>query len=314
MVLIRCILSAIAFWTFSVDGIPNPISKRIAQVISDSTTKWVAACQTAGGGQNCGTVSVAAFTTLLAAGNPCDHQDAADNMIDLAKTLPNNAQMISLTQVFVQQPRNAPDSLAVLYCQKSPRNAELHGLFQCQFAGVNEKVFTGNVAVGALGTIPLGLTAPLSPAGSCPANPSGPIADGTQLTDITTNPGINNAANRATASKSEKLNCPALNPAASPLPSSTPASSKGFKKQNGLEAQALNAKFATLTASSSCVTGQNACVNSSFAQCVGNHFDLTSCGNGLICAALPLVNSPGTSITCTTAADRDTRISAAISS
>ena len=92
--------------------------------------------------------------------------DAADNMIDLAKTLQNNAQVISLAQVFAQQPRNAPDSLAVLYCQKSPRNIELNGLFQCQFAGVKETVFTGNVAVGAPGTIPFGMTAPLSPAGS----------------------------------------------------------------------------------------------------------------------------------------------------
>lgn len=148
--------------------------------------------QAAGGGQNCGTVSVAAFTTLLAAGNACDHQgmlacivylqlsnmcrfvDAADNMIDLAKTLKNNAQVISLAQVFAQQPRNAPDSLAVLYCQKAPRNVELNGLFQCQFAGVKQAVFTGNVAVGAPGTIPLGKTAPLSPAGSWRVYPDFP--------------------------------------------------------------------------------------------------------------------------------------------
>lgn len=36
----------------------------------------------------------------------------------------------------------------------------------------------------------------------------------------------------------------------------------------------------------------------------------SSCGSGLICAALPLVNSPGTSITCTTTADANARIAA----
>ena len=86
----------------------------------------------AGGGAQCNQVSVASFTTLLAAGDPCDHQNAADNMINLAKTLKNNAQLIALSQVFAQQPRNAPDSLSVLYCQQAPKNAELNGLFQCQ--------------------------------------------------------------------------------------------------------------------------------------------------------------------------------------
>lgn len=87
-------------------------------------------------------------------------------MVTLGKTLNNNAQMLSLAQIFVQQPRNAPDSLAVLYCQKAPTNAELNGLFQCQFAGAKQDTFTGNIKVGAPGTIPLGLSAALSPAGS----------------------------------------------------------------------------------------------------------------------------------------------------
>ena len=47
-----------------------------------------------------------AFTTLLAAAGPCDQQDSADAMIDLAKTLNNDADMIKFTQIFVQQPRN----------------------------------------------------------------------------------------------------------------------------------------------------------------------------------------------------------------
>ncbi|KAI0330154.1 hypothetical protein GY45DRAFT_1278406 [Cubamyces sp. BRFM 1775] len=87
-------------------------------------------------------------------------------------------------------------------------------------------------------------------------------------------------------------------------------SRSAFSLQNGQEAAALNAQFATLSASSPCTAGENACVNGQFAQCVNGQFVLQPCGGGLICAALPLVNSPGTSVTCTTAADRDARIAA----
>lgn len=100
-----------------------------------------------------------------------------------------------------------------------------------------------------------------------------------------------------------------------------------FTKQNGLDAQKLNAKFQTLSASSSCTSGQNACVNGQFAQCVNGKFALTACAGGLTCFALPLVNSAGTrfvqlhavifdvvltrfttSITCDTQADAVARI------
>ena len=47
---------------------------------------------------------------------------------------------------------------------------------------------------------------------------------------------------------------------------------------------------------------------------MGGKFVLESCGSGLICAALPLVNSRGTSVTCDTAADRDARIATALKS
>ncbi|KAI0374556.1 hypothetical protein BV20DRAFT_961760 [Pilatotrama ljubarskyi] len=83
-----------------------------------------------------------------------------------------------------------------------------------------------------------------------------------------------------------------------------------FSLQNGKDAIALNQKFATLTADSPCTAGENACVDSKFAQCVNGKFVTQACAGGLVCAALPLVNSPGTSITCTTAADRDARIAA----
>ncbi|THH07938.1 hypothetical protein EW145_g3041 [Phellinidium pouzarii] len=83
-----------------------------------------------------------------------------------------------------------------------------------------------------------------------------------------------------------------------------------FAKQNGEDAIKQNDQFANLTPDSSCTTGENACVNSQFAQCVSGKFVLQSCGSGLICAALPLVNSAGTSITCATQSDVDSRIAA----
>jgi hypothetical protein len=58
------------------------------------------------------------------------------------------------------------------------------------------------------------------------------------------------------------------------------------------------------------IAGENACVNGGFAQCVGGKFAVTECSPTLICAALPLVNSRGTSITCTTQADALARIQA----
>ena len=54
-----------------------------------------------------------AFTTLLAAAGPCDQQDSADAMIDLAKTLNNDADMIKFSQIFAQQPRNTVRRLSL---------------------------------------------------------------------------------------------------------------------------------------------------------------------------------------------------------
>ncbi|KAI5123725.1 hypothetical protein M0805_000318 [Coniferiporia weirii] len=100
-----------------------------------------------------------------------------------------------------------------------------------------------------------------------------------------------------------------LSVAFSVLARPTPQSSS-FLKQNGEDAINLNKQFADLTADSSCDAGENACVNQEFAQCVDGKFVLESCGSGLICAALPLVNSAGTSITCTTQSDIESRIAA----
>ncbi|KAI0054017.1 hypothetical protein FA95DRAFT_1551808 [Auriscalpium vulgare] len=81
-----------------------------------------------------------------------------------------------------------------------------------------------------------------------------------------------------------------------------------FSRQNGLDAQALNRKFTSLSADSSCTSGENACIDGKFAQCANSKFVLSPCGSGLTCIALPLVNSRGTSITCDTEADAAQRI------
>jgi len=81
-----------------------------------------------------------------------------------------------------------------------------------------------------------------------------------------------------------------------------------FTLQNGQEAQALNKKFQSLTTSSPCTPGEQACVQGQLAQCVNGRFVLAPCGSTLQCVALPLVLKPGTSITCDTQQDAEARI------
>ncbi|KAJ7599088.1 hypothetical protein C8J56DRAFT_181651 [Mycena floridula] len=294
------------------------LHKRIAQVIADATADWEKACLAAGGADKCNPISQTAFTSLLAAGGNCDQQDAADSMIDLAKTLNNDPEMIRLAQLFVQQPRNAPDSLQVPYCQVAPKNSELNGLFHCQFAGTvaTHQTFSGDQT----GNVPLGLTA-VSPPGSCPAKTDGPVPDGVQLNTLVTDPGVGSSS---TGTGTGSTDTTGSTPVTTSAPASTTttatgstgstgstsSTASGFQLQNGEDAIALNAKFASLTASSPCTDGDQACVNGAFAQCVGGSFALTQCAASTSCFALPLVNKAGTTITCTTQADADARIAA----
>ncbi|CAE6492600.1 unnamed protein product [Rhizoctonia solani] len=332
-----------------------PLHKRIAQTTIDAVKPWEAACNQAGGGAQCNNIAVTAAGTLLAAPPACAQQDSADAMITLAKSLDNDAEMIRLAQIFRQQPRNSPDSLSSLYCQTAPKNEELNGLFQCQFAGSKLDTFTGNVKAGAAGTIPLGGNAP-NPAGSCPASPDGPVEDGQQLNKLVQDPGsgsgnigggngngngdntkTSSAAPESTAAPDngngdgsqtvtvtrtqvQTVTVTAGSPAATPTditptddapaPAVTADAAKPFLLQNGKDAQELNASFQSLTASSDCNDGEQACVEGGFAQCVGGSFQITACAGGLQCFALPLVNKAGTSITCDTEADAAARIAA----
>jgi len=96
---------------------------------------------------------------------------------------------------------------------------------------------------------------------------------------------------------------------ASPMPADNNHQSRAqFTLQNGKDAQALNKQFQGLSASSSCNDGQQACVKGQLAQCVGGKFVMTPCAATLQCVALPLVNKPGTSITCDTQQDAESRI------
>lgn len=188
-----------------------------------------------------------------------------------------------LTRSYIRQ----PTSQSVPYCQQAPKNPELKGLFQCQFASADPNTFVGGLAIGKPGTIPPGHSAPLSPAGSCPANPQGPIADGTQLSDITQNPGAgdttatndqqdggsnnsNSDSNNSSSNTSGDDDCEddaqtatssAVASVAATAVGATPSQSAAsnnsspsdnFKLQNGKDAQALNAKFASLNAKSTC--------------------------------------------------------------
>ncbi|KAF9033567.1 hypothetical protein BJ165DRAFT_1534517 [Panaeolus papilionaceus] len=202
----------LASWTLMVEPfiqaapISSSLNRRIDQIISDATKPWQNACVAAGGTiDQCSNVAVTAFTSLLEAAGPCDQQNGADAMIDLAKKLNGNADMIRLAQIFAQQPRNSPSKAQVPYCQTAPRNQELNGLFHCQFAGSDFTQFSGDQT----GNIPLGLSAPVSPAGSCPANPNGPVPDGEQLNALVQSP----IASQASSAR----------PVAAAIPSQAPA-------------------------------------------------------------------------------------------
>jgi len=299
----------------STCAVPLRFTKRIAQVITEATADWEQACLRAGGAQKCNPLSQKAFMALLAAPGNCEQQDAGDEMVTLAKSLGNDAEMIRLAQLYVQQPRNAPNSLEVPYCQVAPKNSELNGLFHCQFAGSKFGTFSGDQT----GNLPLGLSA-VSPPGSCPANPNGPVPDGQQLNKIVKAPRAGNAtpppaapANNSGATPPAQAPPVQAPPAKPSTPAPAPATGgvdKGFRTQNGIDAKKLNDQFSKLTPNSPCQAGQNACVNGGFAQCVNGKFAITQCAGGLQCFALPLVNSAGTSITCTTTADKNARIAA----
>ncbi|CAG8691325.1 2242_t:CDS:2 [Rhizophagus irregularis] len=81
-----------------------------------------------------------------------------------------------------------------------------------------------------------------------------------------------------------------------------------IRKQNAADAKALQKKFDALKPDDKCNDNDVACVDNKFAQCSGGKFALSDCASGTICAALPLVLKKGTTVACTTEADRDARL------
>ncbi|KAH9926285.1 uncharacterized protein BXZ73DRAFT_102967 [Epithele typhae] len=169
-----------------------PLAVRVTQDVSDATHEWTQACVKAGGGSSCKNLGLNAVNSLAETASVCAQQDAADAMVDFAKSLFNDQDMIRLAQIFVQQPRNTATNQSTPYCQDDPNNKELLGLYQCQFASASNTAFVGGAQPGERGTIPARLTAPLDPPGSCPAHPDGPIPDGEQLVHLTQDPGLDN--------------------------------------------------------------------------------------------------------------------------
>jgi len=88
----------------------------------------------------------------------------------------------------------------------------------------------------------------------------------------------------------------------------TVARVNNFRSKNADEAEKLTKDFKKLSINSNCKYNEQACINDQFAQCVNRKFQLFPCNSGLICVVLPLVNKPGTSITCGTESDRKMRV------
>ncbi|KAI0342963.1 hypothetical protein BDW22DRAFT_1393621 [Trametopsis cervina] len=318
-------VTLILFWTASAYGVvSHPLTRRISEITEDAMLKWKPACFAAAGANHdaCNQFSVRGITSLLAQAKPCDQQNTADDILDFAKTLKNGSDLIKFTQIFAQQPRLTPEALSVPYCQSPPRNPELNGIYQCQFQSSKPGTFFGGVSVGSNGTIPLGLTSPVTPPGSCPAYPAGPIPDGSQLVGLVDQPFAVNSANTTTATSavsSSSTNLTIGSPgqgqalsstATSASATSTIISNNGYILQNGLDAQALNAQFSTLTPTSPCQDNQQACVNNRLAECRDGKFILTKCEAGAECFVLPISDAPGTFVACTTSHNALSRIQA----
>ncbi|KAI7961401.1 hypothetical protein MJO28_001890 [Puccinia striiformis f. sp. tritici] len=104
-------------------------------------------------GEVCGTLAGDAVQPLLAGAGECAQQDMADKIIDAAKTQVQDKavqqKLIELAKIYRQTERNTfpdfsspstPDRNS-LFCQKSPKNPELAGLFQKQSSAADPNLF-----------------------------------------------------------------------------------------------------------------------------------------------------------------------------
>ncbi|KJA23610.1 hypothetical protein HYPSUDRAFT_39795 [Hypholoma sublateritium FD-334 SS-4] len=151
----------------------------IVQNTTAALAPWKEVCQALSADPSnplCQTFASIAENSLKDTENPCARQDAADALIFASNF--GNATLITLAQIFVQQPANSVRGFANPFCQRAPLSSQLIGLYPCQFASSVDQTD------GDPGALPLGVTDPVSPPGSCLVHPAGPIEDGTQLVDV----------------------------------------------------------------------------------------------------------------------------------
>jgi hypothetical protein len=84
-----------------------------------------------------------------------------------------------------------------------------------------------------------------------------------------------------------------------------------FQRQNGLDAQRLDQAKSLVQDGDAC-SSETVCAGDKIGQCVNRKIVTTSCGSGLSCQVLPLVNKLGTSVACTTEEDKQRRLAAAL--
>jgi hypothetical protein len=80
-----------------------------------------------------------------------------------------------------------------------------------------------------------------------------------------------------------------------------PAPNSTVFTDNARQAQQFNAKFLNLKATDACQAGETACVGGNIAKCVAGKFVASEqCPDGRECLAIPNIQTPGTSLVCTT--------------
>ncbi|KAL5486066.1 hypothetical protein ACEPAI_7110 [Sanghuangporus weigelae] len=132
--------------------------RRFGQQNPDVLTRLGSACD----GSVCGVLAGQGPSTLLAAAGECTQQDLADDIIDAAQQFDDTtkANMIALAVEFRQVEKNTPPDFTTnpptnrnsVFCQQSPRNAELNGLVQAQDPANDPNIFF-DPALGASVTL-----------------------------------------------------------------------------------------------------------------------------------------------------------------
>ncbi|KAL2917186.1 hypothetical protein HK105_203250 [Polyrhizophydium stewartii] len=271
----------------------------------------------------CPTAAGAAISTVLAAASACAQQDAADGFIDLANKgvtdTAKKARFIVLAQQFRAHERNSVPNPCSPICDRPPKNKQLLGIIQAQDPACKAIPALPAAQAQAIAANPAQVKANLAAVGQKAVN-SGQTAtgsgdagsttttDSTDSTATTTRTGSKRKGKKGKGKGKGKKN---KDEKGKGNKDKVNNGQFAFRCQNGKDAQA--AKLRAL--GGSCTEGENVCLtNGQFGQCVGGKLVGTACAGGLSCQVLPLRNKSGTSVTCSTAADRTARIAEALQS